>query len=253
MLWSMALSWRQWALVAALAAPIVAGLVVGPIAQDAAYHGFADRRSFGGIPNFGNVASNVAFLLVGLAGMVVAARARVARPSWIAFFAGVALVCFGSACYHLAPDDARLVWDRLPMALAFMALMVALLAEHIDASLERKLLVPALLAGLASVLWWDASGDLRPYLWVQLAPLLVLAVLLAAYPGRFMHRGLLGWGLAFYALAKAAEFADARIYELSSHMVSGHTLKHLIASLAPACVVVMLAWRRPVATGLLKP
>lgn len=36
---------------------------------------------------------------------------------WAAFFVGITATSFGSAYYHLNPNDARLVWDRLPVCL----------------------------------------------------------------------------------------------------------------------------------------
>ena len=50
----------------------------------------------------------------------------------------------------------------------------------------------------------------------------------------------LGWIIAFYALAKLFELADFAIYEATRHLVSGHTLKHLAASLAGLPVLVAL-------------
>jgi hypothetical protein len=36
-------------------------------------------------------------------------------------FAGVTLSSLGSSYFHLAPDNARLMWDRLPMTIAFIS------------------------------------------------------------------------------------------------------------------------------------
>ena len=118
----------------------IMGLVlVGPIPQDERYHGFADQRSMLGIPNFLNVASNVPFLLTGLAGLgFVLGYAlpstgsfinRFERLPYVSFFLGITLTCFGSAYYHLAPTSDRLVWDRMPMSIAFMSLLAATIAE----------------------------------------------------------------------------------------------------------------------------
>jgi hypothetical protein len=35
---------------------------------------------------------------------------------WTCFYVGVAAVGIGSSYYHLKPDDASLVWDRLPVS-----------------------------------------------------------------------------------------------------------------------------------------
>lgn len=223
-----------------------------PIAQDPGYHVFADGRSCLGIANFGNVASNLAFLAVGIAGLLAARRGDGARLSWQAFFAGVALVSAGSAWYHLAPSDATLFWDRLPMTLAFMALFTALMSEHLGAALEKRLLPVAVAIGAASLAWWLMSGDLRIYIWVQAAPLLAVPYLLAAFPGRHTQRLWLLWGVGLYALAKVAEVRDYEIYAWSGMTISGHTLKHLLAAAGAYCVVAMLKRRQsltPVASS----
>jgi hypothetical protein len=233
-----------WALIAALALPLLLLPLLPPVAQDPHYHAFADSRAAFGIPNFGNVASNAAFFIVGIMGLHFAVRGA-AAASWLTFFAAVALVAFGSSYYHLEPGDERLVWDRLPMTLAFMALFTALLSEHVDVRHEGALLVTALAVGVASIVWWRTTGDLKLYIWVQVAPFLAIVVLLTLYPGRYTGRGWLAYGAAAYALAKVVEFSDARVFEATSHAMSGHTLKHLLAALAPLCLCLMLKRRRP--------
>lgn len=234
----------------------LAGLLLlhdGPILQDPGYHLFADDRTCFGITNFGNVASNLLFLLVGAAGARMCWRDRSgAWRSWLVFFCGVTLVFFGSAYYHDSPDDSTLIWDRLPMAVAFMGLFAALLSEHLDAQWEPALVFAALLTGTASVFWWQHSGDLRIYLWVQAAPLLAIPFVVAAFPGRYTLRHYLVYGVGVYALSKIAEFNDHQIYTLSSATISGHTLKHLLAAAAVFCVLLMLRRRQsltPVASS----
>jgi hypothetical protein len=166
-----------------------------------------------------------------------------ARLSWFVFFLGVALVFFGSGYYHREPNDDSLVWDRLPMTVAFMGLFAALLSEHLSAKLELRLLVPALVVGIASVFLWKATNDLRVYVWVQATPLLVIPYVIAVYPGRHTHRHYLLYGVGFYALAKVAELLDYRIYDATLTAISGHSLKHMLAAAAPFCVYLMLRRR----------
>lgn len=246
---------RTAALVALVLGPL-AWLMFGhgePIHQDRGYHVFADTRSCMGVENFGNVASNLLFLLSGIAGMFWCWRRRIgAWRSWLVFFSGVALVFFGSAHYHAAPNDDTLVWDRLPMTVAFMGLFAALISEHLGARLEPRLLAVALTVGVFSVFWWQHSGDLRIYIWVQGAPLLAIPYVIAAFPGRYDRRIWLLWGVGFYVLAKIAELLDFRIYEATAAVISGHSLKHLIAALAVLCVLRMLQTRQsltPVASS----
>lgn len=215
-----------------------------PILQDRGYHGFADARTCLGVANFANIATNLPFLLAGIAGATGCWRNRSgAWRSWLAFFAGVALVFFGSGYYHGAPDDNTLAWDRLPMAVAFMALFAALVSEHLESKVEIPLLAAALTTGICSVLWWQLSGDLRIYIWVQGAPLLAIPYLVVAFPARYTLRHYLLYGVALYALAKAAELFDHQIYAATAGMISGHSLKHLLAASAVFCVYRMLQRR----------
>jgi hypothetical protein len=206
----------------------------GPIAQPDRYHEFA------GAGNFWNVVSNIPFLVVGFFGARYAFLNRVEmRHAWMAVFASAVLVFFGSSWYHLAPDDARLVWDRVPIAMAFMAFFAALLGETVHEKLGNMLLVPAIVFGIATVFWWRATGDLAPYVWVQVAPMLMIALALGR--GRLYML----CALACYVLAKLTELRDQEIYEWTGEAVSGHVLKHLLAAAGLGCFYFMLAAPRP--------
>ena len=136
-------------------AAIVAMALVPRIPQDPSYHNFADQRALLGVPNFLNVVSNLPFLAVGIAGLLFLARpvfgecflAQSERPAYLTFFLGIALTSFGSAYYHLAPSNERLVWDRLPMSIAFMSLLAAIIGERIDAKAGVISLLPLLMLG----------------------------------------------------------------------------------------------------------
>src|SRR5215218_6230404 len=231
--------WRELTLFGILVVPL-ATLILGvpPIAQNQAYHSFADTRSVFRVPHFANVASNVVFLALGIAGRHVCASGTAlgAVHSWRVFFWGTTAIAAGSAFYHWNPNNSALAWDRLPMTLAFMALFTALLAEHVALALERLVLPLAVFAGAASVAWWLYADDLRFYAWVQFAPLAGIVFLLLAHRGCYSHRRFLAFGLAAYLLAKAAEWADGAVFEVTSGTISGHTLKHLLAGIAISSV-----------------
>jgi hypothetical protein len=218
----------------------------------------ADRRTIAGIPNFFDVTSNVAFLVVGLAGLAVLAGRSRFETRWefwpyATLFIGTTLTAFGSAYYHLAPDNERLVWDRLPMTMAFMGLLTAMIAERIDVHVARRLFVPLVAFGIASVVWWRWSeamgkGDLRLYAITQFGSVVAVAALLGAFPSRY--RGTSPWiwsGLALYAVAKILEENDRRIMDLTG-VISGHTLKHLAAAAGVGLIVMMLWTRRAVSS-----
>ncbi len=226
-------------------ASLALAFTIPRITQDPAYHEFFDTRTIAGVPNALNVLSNAGFLVVGLIGLAFCLRGKPpgARASWIVFFTGVTLVTFGSGYYHWAPGDDALTWDRLPMTIAFMALFIGVVTEHLDSRAERYLLPIALAVGIVSVAWWRSTGDLRLYGWVQFAPMLGLLVLLALSRGPYGGRRLLVVGFACYVCAKLAELFDAPIFAATAGAVSGHTLKHLLAALTPLCVYLMLRRR----------
>jgi hypothetical protein len=237
---------RHLALAAALAAVLIGVMLTPRIAQDTAYHQFADRRVIAGVPNALDVLSNVPFAFVGVAGLVATFRRRTRfenpweRWPYAALFTGTTLTAIGSSYYHLAPDNARLVWDRLPMTIGFMGFLAATIAERLSIRLARTLFVPALVFGAASVGYWhwteqQGAGDLRPYILVQFGSLLAIVLMLALYPPRYSHTSLIVWGLAAYAAAKLLELGDQVIFD-AGHLVSGHSLKHLSAALGVAFV-----------------
>jgi hypothetical protein len=243
---------RHAALIAATIVCAVAVFARPPLPQPLDYHRFADARTILGVPNALNVLSNVPFAVVGGVGLVLILRARifadpVERWSYVVLFVGVTLTTLGSSWYHLAPDNGRLVWDRLPMALGFMGLLTAVLAERVSVVAARRLLLPLAAIGCGSVLYWHwtelrGAGDLRPYVLVQFGSLLVVVLMLALYRSRYADTAWLVTGLAAYATAKGLETADGAIFS-AGHLVSGHTLKHLAAAGGVACVVAMLRRR----------
>jgi hypothetical protein len=243
-------AWPRFLLLAILLGSLALVLALGPIQQDAGYHRFADQRIIFGVPNFFDVSSNIAFLLVGVVGVLFLARRTVSlRLAWFTFFVGVAIVSAGSACYHVNPNNGTLVWDRLPMTIAFMGLFAAILGEYVDERLGRILLVPAVLLGLFSVLYWRWFGDLRFYIWIQLIPLLTIPVVMVLFRHRYTHQWVLLVAVALYGFAKISEAHDGEMFALTQHLFGGHTLKHLLAALSCLTVLAML-WRRK-STGIL--
>jgi len=246
------------AVLAGVTIAIFAGaLVASRVAQPVAYHNFADQRAWLGIPNFGDVASNAGFAIAGIWGLLVllGQPSRVvfvdAREPWlyVIAFAGMILVALGSGYYHLAPDNERLVWDRLPMTIVFMSLVAAMFAERISVRAGLAALPVLLVLGVGSVWQWHWSevrgaGDLRVYAAVQAYAVVSLLVILLL-PPRYTRRGDLLVVVGFYVLAKLLETFDQTIFS-AGHIVSGHTLKHLAAAAAGWWILRMLERRRPV-------
>lgn len=228
---------------ALLAALFVALAVLAPIAQPQGYHRLADMRplALGAfvLPNAVDVLTSLPFPLVGIAGLLRCRRAPPAQRTALAmFFAGLALTGAGSAWYHLAPTDASLMWDRLPMTIAFAGAVGAVATERIGAAAGARWLAGWLLLGFASLAVWRLAGDLRLYGVAQYGGLVLLLLWtrLPAAPGALR----LPWGvlLAAYVAAKGFEVFDREVWALTEGLIAGHALKHVAAALG----VVPLVW-----------
>ena len=235
----------------AILASVFVGLTVAvaklpPLPQDPSYHRFADQRSLFGVPNAADVGSNLAILAAGVWGIVLMWRTHrsdaatsLARSTdrWLywRFYLAAVLAAVGSIYYHLAPDDHRLLWDRLPLALLLASFAAIVIAERIGMKAGLLSGLPLLLLAVGTVLYWYAgetrgTGDLRPYLWFQLAALLLVPLTFLLFDSPYSGEAALWWGLwAVYALAKVSEQLDHEIFSLG-HLISGHTLKHLLAA-----------------------
>lgn len=229
--------WRVGLLLGVALMAVLAALLVPPIRQDLAYHDFADRRALLGMPHALNVLSNVGFLLAG--GWALAGALRAALPAWervaATFFAlGLILTGLGSAWYHAAPGNATLVWDRLPLSTLFPTALAVVIGDRLGERAGRALLAPLAIAAVTSVLWWQRTDDLRPYALAQFLPMLLVPLLLALLPGR-RPAGPLVAALVLYGAGKLAETADRGLFALGG-IISGHTLKHLLAAAAAVLI-----------------
>ena len=224
-----------------------------PIPQPQGYHRFADQRIELGIPNAWNVLSNSAIVLPGLGGLFLLLSKKVQfndsreRWPWIGVSIGLILTAIGSSYYHLAPDNSRLVLDRLPMAFVFMSLVAALIGERVNINLGLWLWPVLLVIGFSSVWAWYASelrdnSDLGFYIGMQAFTVLV-AIAMLLLPSPYDRK----WDLAFvilcYGLAVLFDLFDHQIYKITGGAVSGHTLKHLAVGLTGAWLIRMI-WKR---------
>jgi len=233
----------------------------GPVPQDPYYHLFADQRTIFGIPNGMNVLSNIGFIISGAWGMTFLflllkqGGTTALLLEYLLFCFGVFLSGIGSYFYHYRPDNASLVWDRLPMTMAFMAFLSSMISERIDRRAGAVLLAPLLATGAFSVAYWAWSesvgrGDLRLYVVVQFLPLILLPLILILFKSPRSY-SIPVWSLAvLYVLAKVLEHFDRSVYVMTG-FVSGHTLKHVLAAAGTGCIVKMLYDRKEALTDSL--
>ncbi len=226
-----------------------------PMAQALDYHAFADARTILGIPNFWNVVSNLPFFFIGIYGIQKALHNWTLRNSTtmhsltLILSIGIFATSFGSAYYHWSPNNDTLVWDRLPMTLMFMALFSLVVYDFCGEKVGERTFWISILIGVGSVAYWNWTesngvGDLRPYALVQFFPLLALPFLFVFFSKKVTYGKYILGTAVFYILAKICEYADVAIFEFTKHWWSGHTIKHLLASIALYYMVKLLdKWR----------
>ena len=275
----------------AFATALLALAIVGPtITQPEHQHAFADTRTWAAIAHAMDVLSNIAFALWGGIGLVACYALRyrqslhktmlpcmrmyppIHRPTYTRmhmhmrsqlslaalFFTGLLFTAVASAFYHLQPVDAGLGVDRLGMVVAFAGLLGLATGGHVSARAGLLTTLAVLLLGPASIWFWLVSGNVLPWLVVQFGGmvLVVMVAFIKPLPGALQVR----WAVVVlvYAVAKVFELADHEVYAVTNEVVSGHSLKHLIASLAAwpvltAVRAVVLATAKPASASVQKP
>jgi hypothetical protein len=242
-------------LILATVAMIVAAFLFPRFGQPQSYHVFADARTSFGIPHFLNVISNGAFLVVGAAGLgllifrpnAFVFERPVEKIPYMVLFAGILLTAFGSSWYHMAPSHDSLMWDRLPMSMIFAAFISITIVERIGVKAGLISLVPCVLIGLATVIYWHATeiagqGDLRPYVFMQFYPTIGIPLAMALLPPRYTRAGCLLFIIVLYGFSRIPEVYDVLVYSRLG-VVSGHTVKHIVAAIALTPIFFMLKKR----------
>lgn len=211
-------------------------------------HPFVDARMWLDVPNAGDVLSNLPFAIFGVWGLLKLRKVRTPSTRFLdrenfvlaLFFVGLIFTTCGSALYHLAPTDASLLWDRAGMAFAFAGMLGVAASERVSLRGGIWLSLVALLAGAFSLLTWSHTADILPWTTLQFGGMALVFILAIT---RAIPNSLgvsLVWVVVFYGVAKVLESADTAVFDATGHLVSGHTLKHLVASLAALPVIVAL-------------
>ncbi len=175
----------------------------GPsIAQPSHYHAFADQRAVFGVPNMMDVLSNLAFAGFGLAGIW-----RIRRM----------------------PQGAISPAQR-SLAIAFAGLLGLAAATRVSDRAGQWLTLAVLVCGACSIWILSTSSNVLPWAVLQYGGIALMLGLgfLAPCEGALP----VPWitVIVVYALAKVLEQTDAQVYQLTGDLVSGHTLKHIVAS-----------------------
>ncbi len=219
-----------------IAIAIIGVFFLDPIQQDPKYHNFADQIYFFSISNFWNVVSNLPFVFIGIAGLFQSQtqiKSEELKSNYTWFFIGIILTGFGSGYYHYNPNNSTLIWDRLPMTIAFMSFLSIIIGEFISLKRGQQLLYFFLFIGCLSIIYWVFFEDLRMYALVQFLPLFLIPIILFLSKNHQKFKKYFWLMLTAYLLAKVLENKDFEIFKATSNIISGHTLKHFAAAIGP--------------------
>lgn len=230
------LSRTEWQLIAAVACATGVAVFGPALAQYPDYHAFADQRAAWGLLSALNVLSNLPFALGAWWGLVQVRRHAQAQPMdrrwWLAalFFVGLVATAIGSGVYHWAPNDWGLTLDRLGMVVAFAGLAGMAAADRISERSGVWVAAGLAAAGPLAACWWPYAGNLLPWAVLQGGGLLLIAALALLRPTEGAWN--LPWTkvVGLYLLAKVFELADHAVLDLTLGLVSGHTVKHVVAA-----------------------
>lgn len=233
----------ELALLLAVAALAALAALLPATGLPAGYHDFADQRTLLGLPHALDVLSNLPFAVMGAWGLWWLRRVPLDRLGTAQrglaglFFIGLMATAFCSSSYHLDPHDAGLCIDRVGMSLAFAGLLGLAAADRISARAGVALAALVAVAAPATALVAWLGGNMTPWAVLQGGGLVLLAALAMRRPQpRALGFSIIGV-IAFYAVAKALELADAPVFALTQQLISGHSAKHLVAALAAWPVV----------------
>lgn len=246
-------------LLLAMAFAMAAGLLAwGPVPITADDHRFAAGAAGTGLLRLLDTFAAAPLCIAGAAGLLALRRsawpASLRTPA-CGFFALSIALSIADVGHRLWPDDIGLLLTHLFGAAALAALTLSFLAERVDALFGHRRMLAAVagLVGIAGLWWWasrwgDMGGDLRPLLFLQSLPLLLLPSGALGLPGRCTLRadwlGMLGLCL----LARIAGLLDDGI-----QAATGGLAGHGLAQLAWAGVAGWLAYRAVVAPGAERP
>jgi len=213
------------------------------IPQNPEWLQFADHRSFLGIPNFGDVVSNIFIVCIAISGLRFVWKSQVKsyafefaweRISPTVFFFGILVKGLGAMWFHVEPNVTRITWDQLPMTFVFIGIFGVLIGDRIRSNTINELCGPILFLTAVSVGWWvwvktngDGMSDLEPYLFVQIFPSFTMLMILIFFPGRYTHQRDYWRVLVFYASSGFFGAYDWQTFDVLK-ILSGQSIEHIL-------------------------
>ena len=232
---------RETGLLIGVCLGLLAALFGPSVAQSEHYHAFADQRVLFAVPLAMDVLSNLPFAIAAVWGLLALYRSPAHTQSVgdkpqaslaALFFGGLLITAICSGYYHLQPHNPSLVIDRLGMVIAFAGLLGVAVADRVSNRAGIATAAFVLAVGPLTVGIWADSGNLLPWVLLQGGGMLLIAALAVCGCAKDAWNLRLLPVVIFYAAAKLCELGDHQVFEWTSEMISGHSLKHIVAAFA---------------------
>lgn len=223
----------------AMVISIITIIALSPLTQSQLYHNFAEQRILFNIPHFGDVLSNLSFVVVGILLLWQSKTWQYTelykgQYSLFKFLAyGSILLGLGSGYYHWAPVDITLAWDRATMILGFGVIFYDSCLRYNIFSVNKPLIGVSIttILFLCTIIFWLVTSRLEPYVFVQFFTMFILVVFAIKNYKEIPSKHLFNM-FVWYALAKLFENQDKTIFSYTNELISGHTLKHIAYAIA---------------------
>ena len=244
---------RETGLLIIVCLGLLAAVFGASVAQPEHYHAFADQRVLLGLPLAMDVLSNLPFAIAAVWGLLALYRSPPHTQSVgdkpqaslaALFFIGLLVTSICSGYYHLRPNDPSLAIDRLGMVIAFAGLLGVAVADRVGSRSGIATAAFVLAAGPLTVGIWADSGNLLPWVLLQGGGMLLIAALAVCRPLKDSWSLQLLPVVIFYAAAKLCELGDHQVFEWTGEMISGHSLKHIVAAVAAWPVIAAIYRQR---------
>ena len=177
---------------------------------DPHYHNFADKKKYT------DILTNLPILIAGY--YILSFQNQKLKILGI----HVILLSIASTYYHIKPNNNTILVDLLTISLISALLIMYLLDIQ-----NNHIKILLYLSGIASVLYWKCTGNLLPYsiLWLSV----IFLLLYVYYDTEYRYESLLI--VILIVIIRLVEIYDKQIYKLTNNILSGHSLKHILAGI----------------------
>ena len=229
--------------------------LLSPIYQPAEYTEFADTRTFKwigiSIPNFMDVITNLPYLIFGLIGLaLIYFRKKYLSKNLfchlLVIFIGLVITSIGSSYFHLVLDKLSLFIDRIGIAIVISGILGLVIYQKLNQKLSVIYSIIFLLILMVSNYYWYLTNDLAPWSIAQVLGIVIVFVLGFKSNIDLKFPTINYWLIiTLYLIAKICEFSDNFFFEITNNIISGHSIKHLISSLAAIPILIFILKCKP--------